>query len=97
MNDAVMEFYKVARRDNEMVSLLAGIEDETLFISTVVKLGREKGFVFTAEEAGAAISQFEGFIEHAANDDELTDFELEMVAAGIPINCDSGSQNIPTD
>ncbi len=43
MNDAVMEFYKVARRDNEMVSLLAGIEDETLFISTVVKLGRERG------------------------------------------------------
>ena len=91
MSDAVMEFYKVARRDNEMVSLLAGIEDEALFIKTAMELGREKGFVFTAEEAGSAISQFDGFIEDVSNDDELTDFELEMVAAGIPINCSSGA------
>ncbi|MRG73950.1 hypothetical protein GH722_19505 [Alphaproteobacteria bacterium HT1-32] len=91
MSDAVMEFYKVARRDDEMVSLLAGIEDEALFIKTAMELGREKGFVFTAEEAGAAISQFDGFIEDVSNDDELTDFELEMVAAGLPINCSSGA------
>ncbi len=90
MSDAVMEFYKVARRDKEIVDLLSGISDEAMFIKTAMELGREKGFVFTAEEAGSAISEFEVLIEHASNDDELTDFELEMVAAGAPTNGHSG-------
>jgi len=94
MSDAVMEFYKVARRDKEIVDLLSGISDEAMFIKTVMELGREKGFVFTAEEAGSAISEFDSFIEAASNDDELTDFELEMVAAGLPINCSSGVERM---
>tara|TARA_R110002049_G_scaffold276110_1_gene454260 strand:+ start:271 stop:432 length:162 start_codon:yes stop_codon:yes gene_type:complete len=46
--------------------------------------------IFFRLEAATALAQFDSFIEAASNDDELTDFELEMVAAGIPINGNSG-------
>ncbi|MBR9812495.1 Nif11-like leader peptide family natural product precursor [bacterium] len=46
----------------------------------LVALGREHGFEFTAEDADAVLD---------AKNDELNDFELELVAAATASNCNS--------
>mgnify|MGYP003627878326 CR=1 FL=1 len=90
MSGAALGFYKFVRRDDKMVNMFKNISDEALFIKTAVELGHKHGYIFSTDEAATALAQFDSFIEAASNDDELTDFELEMVAAGIPINGNSG-------
>ena len=89
MSGAALGFYKFVRRDDQMVNMFKNISDEALFITTAVELGHKHGYIFSTDEAATALAQFDSFIEAASND-ELTDFELEMVAAGLPINCSSG-------
>ena len=87
MMKSVQEFYSIARTDDEIISALSAIQDEAVFIETVDRLAREKGFILTVEDIKYSISNFQEVIQNVANDDELTDFELEMVAAGNPPVC----------
>lgn len=54
-------------------------------LTALTALARRENFNITVEDA-------EKFIDEIiANDDELSDFELEMVAAGSPVSRESGS------
>ena len=89
MSISVCDFYSIIRTDNDILSRLSAIEDGAVFIETIGDLAKERGIILTAEEIGQAMSSFDEVIQNVANDDELTDFELELVAAGVPIVCQS--------
>ncbi len=89
MTTSAQDFYKIARNDDEILERLSGIQDEVLFIKAVEDIARERGFSLTSEEIRQAIFNLTEIMQSVANDDELTDFELEMAAAGVPINCQS--------
>ena len=88
MTTSAEDFYRIARTDDEILDRLSGIQDEAVFIGTIEDIARERGFSLTSEEIRLAIFNLTEIVQSVANDDELTDFELEMIAAGIPINCE---------
>lgn len=45
--------------------------------AAIVQIGRDRGLDFTAADIEDVMKE----------DDELSDFELELVAAAVPINC----------
>ena len=88
MTTSAEDFYRIARTDDEILDRLSGIQDEAVFIGAIEDIARERGFTLTSEEIRLAIFNLTEIMQSVANDDELTDFELEMIAAGIPINCE---------
>jgi predicted ribosomally synthesized peptide with nif11-like leader len=52
--------------------------------SALAELGKRHGYVFTPQD----ISQY---YQETTEDDELSDFELEMVAAGNTVDCGNSS------
>ena len=59
--------------------------DGGLDIDALAALGRQGGFDFNADDVRAAM---------AATDDELSDFELEVVAGGAPTNANFNNSNV---
>jgi len=97
MNDSVLEFYKIARTDEALVATLGKIEDADAFAAEAVKMAADRGYSLTMEDAKSCMANFDELIDAVSNDDDvLTDFELELVAAGAPVNCNSGSTTIHT-
>ena len=90
MNTTVIDFYKFARTNPEIVTQLSAERDPEAFLARAVEAGREAGFDFSLEEARLELTDLPQLINDIANDDELTDFELELVSAGSLINCGSG-------
>jgi hypothetical protein len=50
----------------------------------LTEVGHEHGFEFTEEEGYAVWDELQ-------NEEELSDFALELVSGGLPINCSNGS------
>lgn len=90
MNQNIIDFYQVLRNDDAMLASLARCETVDDIMEVAVEEGGKLGFHFTKEEAMAAGMDIDTLHANVMNDDELNDFELELIAAGVPINCGSG-------
>lgn len=82
MNDNIIEFYKKVRTDDELIAAFADAESATDTAKIAVREGAKLGLYFTEEEAAAAAINIDALRAGAVNDDELNEFELEMIAAG---------------
>jgi len=90
MNTNVIEFYKKVRADQGLIDALSEGKTAEEFSEIAVKKAAEIGIQLETADVAAALGQFEEVIATAANDDGLTEVELELVAAGIPPTCISG-------
>jgi len=87
--ESVNEFRDKVKNSPELETVLRELffSDGRLDLPGAVKLGEQHGFSFSEDEIVALF---------ANDNDELSDFELEMVSAGAPINCNSGTSDIQT-
>jgi len=83
--EAAIEFRAMVNETPALQSAVWDLmgSDGLLDLPETVKLGQQHGYVFGEKDIESLI---------ANDNDELSDFELEMVSAGVPINCES--QNI---
>lgn len=86
MNANVIEFYKKVRADQGLIKALSEGKTTEEFSEIAVEKAAEMGIELEMSDVIAATGQFKNVIA-AANDDELTDLELELIAAGIPVTC----------
>lgn len=78
----VLEFRKLVSSDKAMQTEVAKIVGNGGWDAEVlVKMGQANGLSFTADDIVSSLSE---------EDDELSDFELEMVAAGGSVSCVKG-------
>jgi len=84
---AANEFRAIVSGDPALEGTLRGLLDENglLNLPETVKLGAKHGCQFSEADIEALFSN---------DNDELSDFELEMVSAGLPINCSSGVERM---
>lgn len=90
MNANVIEFYKKVRADQDLIKALSEGQTVEEFSDIAVKKAAEIDIQLERADVVGALDDLKGLITEAANDDELTDLELELVAAGIPMTCYSG-------
>jgi predicted ribosomally synthesized peptide with nif11-like leader len=78
---AAMDFRALVSQDKGLQAEVARV----LRVEELIALGARHGFEFGAQEAVAVI-------DSATHEDELSEFELELVAGGTPMccNCNSG-------
>ncbi|HBT41522.1 MAG TPA: hypothetical protein DIW51_08550 [Rhodospirillaceae bacterium] len=89
MNANVIEFYKKVRTDQGLIEALSEGKTAEQVSEIAVKKAAEMGITLETADVIAALGQFQELAAGAANDDELTEFELELVAAGNAVWCDS--------
>ncbi|MCF3630555.1 hypothetical protein RJ527_04815 [Thalassospiraceae bacterium LMO-SO8] len=82
MNTNVVEFYKKVRTDQNLIEALSEGKTTEEFIKTAVDKAAEMGITLQQDDIVAACGNFAELCKLAANDDELTEFELEMISAG---------------
>jgi predicted ribosomally synthesized peptide with nif11-like leader len=75
-NEALEQFYRRVMSDPSLQTELKDVTDERSFINRAVELGARNGFYFTADEAREKLEAAR------AGDVELSDEQLESVAAG---------------
>ncbi|MDO8320836.1 hypothetical protein [Rhodoferax sp.] len=90
MNAAFDAFRKHANQNPELQRELIHIVEATqsFDLTALTALAQRENFNVTVQDAEKFIAEIAG------NDDELSDFELEMVAAGAPINCGRGVKQL---
>lgn len=84
MNQDIIDFYRAVRSDDAIIAALAVAKTPEDMAALAVHEGERLGFHFSTEAAKAAVMDLNGLCAKAVNDDELNDFELEMIAAGAP-------------
>jgi predicted ribosomally synthesized peptide with nif11-like leader len=79
MNQANVEkfYHEFIQNNPKLQEQLGATESKENFIETAVQLGKENGYIFTAEEVDSFMNQK----SHGVNA-ELSDLELEAVAGG---------------
>ncbi len=95
MNRNIIEYCQKVQEDDALQAAYAGCENTEQMCEIAVEEGRKLGFFFTKEDALATGFSFERLQDAASNDSELSDFELELVAAGLPVNVSGGNGGIP--
>ena len=84
MNPNITALYKIIRNDDQIMAKLSGLDAEP-FADAIMDYSTKHSLPLTRSEALSAISAYDQVVQSAVNDDdELTDFELEMAAAGSP-------------
>lgn len=91
MNANVIEFYKKVRADQGLIEALSEGQTVEEISAIAVKKAAEIDIQLNTADVVAALGQFKELVTEAANDDELTEIELELIAAGIPQSCVGGS------
>jgi len=91
MNQNIIDFYQTLRNDEAMLASMSRCETVDQIMEIAVEEGAKLGFHFSKEEAMAAGMDIDTLRASVMNDDELNDFELELISAGLPINCSSGA------
>ena len=91
MNQNIIDFYQTLRNDEAMLASMSRCETVDQIMEIAVEEGAKLGFHFTKEEAMVAGMDINTLRASVMNDDELNDFELELISAGLPINCSSGA------
>ncbi len=89
MNANVIEFYKKVRTNQGLIEALSEGQTAEQVSEIAVKKAAEMGITLETADVIAALDQFQELAADAANDDELTEFELELVAAGNAVSCNS--------
>ncbi|HBC07537.1 MAG TPA: hypothetical protein DC046_08140 [Rhodospirillaceae bacterium] len=87
MNQNIIEYYRQLRVSEDLMAAFSLSKTPEDVADTAVEQGDKLGFSFTKEEALAAGMNFKALCNEAANDDELTEFELEMISAGTSVQC----------
>ncbi|MEQ9557337.1 MAG: hypothetical protein RIG67_16320 [Rhodospirillales bacterium] len=82
MNTNVVEFYKKVRTDQGLIEALSEGKTAEEMSAIAVKKAAELGITLQQDDVVAACGNFEELCKLAANDDELTEFELEIISAG---------------
>lgn len=85
--EAAIEFRAMINETPALQSAVRELMDEEgiLDLQETAKLGQQHGYAITASEVETLI---------ANDNDELSDFELEMVSAGLPVNTSGGNGGI---
>ena len=91
MHKNIIEYYQRVRDDEALQAAYSTCENTDQMFEIAVEEGRKLGLAFSKEDAMAVGFDVEALHGAATNDDELSDFELALVAAGLPINCSSGA------
>ena len=82
MNQNIIGFYQTLRDDDVMIASLGKGETMEQIMEIAVDEAAKLGFSFTKEEALAIGMDIDTLRANVMNDDELNDFELELIAAG---------------
>ena len=90
MNANIIEFYKKVRTDQGLIEALSEGQTAEQVSEIAVKKAAEMGITLETADVIAALDQFQELAADAANDDELTEFELELIAAGASPSCIGG-------
>lgn len=90
MNQNIIDFYATLRSDAQLVQTFMSCESAEQLLDLATTEAQKRGFHFTKEEAIAAGMNIEALSSGSANDDELNDFELELISAGTQIKCSGG-------
>lgn len=83
--EAVRLFAEKIEQDEDLQAIVHDWYENPNSDVNLADVGREHGFEFTEEEG------YEVW-EEIQNEEELSDFALELIAGGVPINCQD--QNI---
>ena len=75
--EQLRQFSRRAAQDAALRYKLQAVKDHAGFILLCVQLGRENGYTFSAEQVESQLGS------EAVNDDELSDVQLDRVAAGV--------------
>lgn len=89
MNANIIEFYKKVRTDQGLIEALSEGKSTEEISAIAIEKAAEMGIELEPAEVGEAIGSFDKLATAAANDDELTDFELELIAAGYGVSINS--------
>lgn len=82
---SLTQFLSRILTDSTLQDQLKGVTEKTQFVETMVRLGRQHGFQFTAEDVDTVL------IQGKKNPlEELTDAELASVAGGRPAATSDG-------
>ena len=82
MNDNIVAFYSRVRGNEALMTELAQISSPEKLSTRVVLMGKEMGIVLTEEDVLSGLQHINEVITRVANAEELSDMELELVAAG---------------
>lgn len=94
MNANVIEFYKKVRDDKGLQEALSEGKTAGDVAEIAVAKAGEMGIQLEKGDVVAALGQFKDLVKTVANDDELTDYELELAAAGgFPSSSDENGQS----
>ncbi|MEQ8503913.1 MAG: Nif11-like leader peptide family natural product precursor [Rhodospirillales bacterium] len=89
MNQDIISYYRKLREDEGLRAAYANCESVEQVMQTAVEQGTTLGFSFSKEEAMEIGYDIQVLHDLAANDDELSDFELELISAGSPVSCNN--------
>ncbi|MAN81468.1 MAG: hypothetical protein CMM77_05190 [Rhodospirillaceae bacterium] len=92
MNANVVEFYKKVRTDQGLIEALSEGKTAEEMSAIAVKKAAELGITLQQDDVVAACNNFTELCKLAANDDELTEFELEIISAGV--SADGGPSGV---
>lgn len=83
MNQNIIDFYQKVRADDVLIGAFSNTQTADEMADVAVAEGSKLGFHFSKEEAKAAGSDIDSLRANVMNDDELNDFELELISAGV--------------
>ncbi|MBD9650260.1 hypothetical protein IB267_18090 [Ensifer sp. ENS09] len=77
-----VRFYAAIRGDAETLARLGAATSEAELIELIMDEAQSRGFELTADLVRAGLSDLAGLMREAANGEELTELELEIVSGG---------------
>ena len=90
MNANVIEFYRKVRTDQGLIEALSEGKSVEEISEIAVTKAAEMNMPLRTDDVLAVSGNLNDVIAAAVNDDELTEFELELVAAGVPMTSIGG-------
>ncbi|WP_417822412.1 hypothetical protein [Terasakiella sp.] len=82
MNNNILAFYSRVRGNEALMTELAQISSPEELGTRVVLMGKEMGIILTQDDVMSGLEHINEVITRAANPEELSDMELELIAAG---------------
>jgi hypothetical protein len=89
-------FYRKIFREKPH-EIIRSLPQEQMFMESIPVLAAKYGLNVTADDIASACNNLDFFLENALEDDELKDFELEIIAGGAanhPTSCSTAGDGI---